>query len=447
MDLRLQLLTVSGRPARAERRLTADRPALLGRSPHSAPPERVPDGVPERVPDDVQQHVVVGLADEAVAPQHCRLEPRPSRTWSGAPAWWVSELPGSPGLLLNGQRLVAPRQLRGGDLLRLGRTCLRIELGPARRPTPCAGCGTPPELAGEAGLSQGRRWVCGACARGERRQVRRVGAWVEVTELSMGSHGAVLLCARDEQQLAAVKLASSDPFGDPTEQETLELRFWREVDVLRRLDDPSVVRAYEAGQCEYGHWVAMELMEQDLERVVRRHGPLHPVHAASLAADLLRGLEHIHARGVLHRDLKPQNVLVSGDGSVRLGDFGLCSSLGSPTLTEEHLGLGTLHFASPEQIEDAHRVDARTDLFGWGATLYYLLTGRAPFWWLHAFQDLVRAQLEEQTPRPDQLDPQVPAPLADVVMRALEPEPERRFAQAGEALLALEGAIALLHEG
>jgi serine/threonine protein kinase len=99
--------------------------------------------------------------------------------------------------------------------------------------------------------------------------------------------------------------------------------------------------------------------------------------------------------------------------------------------------MGTLHYASPEQLHDAHGVDPRTDVYGWGATLYYLLTGRAPYWWAKGYPEVVQAVMQDDTPRADRLDAGIPPGLAGVIERAMSREPERRFADAREALEAL----------
>ena len=420
MDLRLELLSVGGRRVRAARALAPGSRAVLGR-----------DGVPD---------VTVSLADEEVCRRHCLLESRLVRRGHGAEVgseWWLRDLGSRSGVLLNDVPVSDPVRVRAGDLLRLGRSKLLVELGTALENAICRGCLRRAGAPGP-GLSHGRRWVCEACLGGERRSVRRLGGWVEVAERGQGSYGRVVLAAAEGgERLAALKIADLDPFGDTEIERENEARFRRETRTLRDLDHPSIVRVYDAGSEDDTRWVALELMETDLLRVVRTHGHLKPRQVASIGAELLEGLAHVHARGVLHRDLKPENVFLGVDGAVRLGDFGLCSAPGATRITATRLGMGTLHYASPEQLEDAHAVDPRTDLYGWGATLYYLLTARSPFWWAKGYPEVLAAVLQEETPRADRLDPEIPFGLAVVVERAMAREPERRFADAREALEAL----------
>lgn len=414
MNLRLELLALAGRPSRT----TSEHP----------PGTRVVIGS--------GRGAAVRLDDDEVAPEHCALE------WLGSD-WWARDLDGARGaLLLNDLPLPAPTRVRPGDILGLGRTRLLIELG-AVSAARCAGCDRARRPSAGPGLAHGRRWVCDACLSGRGRVgVLRIADWVEVCELGEGVYGRVLLAAgRGGERLAALKVAHADPFGDPQQARESQARFRREALTLRGLDHPCLVRLYDAGVTGELWWTAMELMEEDLGTRVGRAGALSPEHAARLGAELLAGLVHVHERGVLHRDVKPNNVLVGADGRARLCDFGLCSMVEATRVTLGELGVGTLHYAAPEQIVDSCAADRRSDLYGWGATVYFLLTGLAPYWWARGWAELVRAY-ERPPARPDDLEPAIPAELAEVVMRCLARDPADRPADAREALRLLEGVAA-----
>ena len=418
--LRLEQFVLAGEPRRATHQLLAGSPVLIGRSEDAG----------------------VRLEDESVSRRHCQVECLPNGP-AGSPAWWIRDLGSLLGVTVNDAPVVDPTRIRPGDLIRVGRSELVVEQGLGGPHCACAGCGrTTAEGAPEPGLAHGRRWVCGACLVGASRpNVWRVGEWVEIAEIGQGSYGRVLLAAWRGMRLGALKLSKPAPFSDPDEAREADARFRREADVLRRIDHPAVLRMYEAHGSPQLRWSALELGDEDLTALVERQGPAAPWQAALAGAAMLEGLAHIHALGVLHRDLKPLNVIVAVDGSIRLGDFGLCIARGATRVTASRLGLGTLHYVSPEQLDDAHEVDARTDIYGWGATMYYLLTGLAPHHEARGYTEMVQA-LREPPIRPDQLDPRIPASLVDVVMQALAPDPARRFGSAREALESLTASHA-----
>ena len=382
------------------------------------------------------------LEDERVSRHHCTAcwGPPPGGA-PGPTGWWLIDAGSRSGTTVNdvpfaGEAIL----LRAGDLIRIGRSKLRVELGSAEAwGMDCAGCRRPAAQAPGPGLRHGRRWVCQECLLGRSDGQRRVGEWVEVGELGAGSNGKVLLAAGKEgERLAALKLTVRDPFGDVQAEGEALARFRREVRILRELNHPYVVRVYSAGTTEDGYWVALELLEEDLLQLVRREGPLSLARARQVGEALLHGLSHLHARGVLHRDVKPSNVLLDAAGLPRLGDFGLCTGMGDTKLTATSMAMGTLYYTAPEQVEDAHQVDVRADLYGWGATLYHALAGTPPYGWARSFPDVVRALIQEELPALRAVRPDVPGPLSALVMRALCKDPAGRFSSAAEALRALQ---------
>jgi hypothetical protein len=238
----------------------------------------------------------------------------------------------------------------------------------------------------------------------------------------------------------AVKTLLPGPGGhDPDELARLR----REAEVLGRLAHPHVVRVHAADLDGATPWLALDLLPGgSLQDRLARGGPLPVAEAVAVARKLASALEHAHARGILHRDLKPANVLLDDRGEPRLVDFGLGLSLreGSARLTRTGEVVGTPAFMAPEQVEGSRAEDARTDVYGLGATLFALLTGRAPF--VGAWPGLLEKLLCEPAPAPSSLRPDVPAWLDAVVARALAKDPADRFPSAAALELALASPAA-----
>jgi hypothetical protein len=210
-------------------------------------------------------------------------------------------------------------------------------------------------------------------------------------------------------------------------------RFQREIQILRKIRHPAVLHILDWGTSTAGLYFVTELVDgEDLKMAIRRRGPWPPAEAAALGATLAEALAAAHAQGVVHRDVKPNNVMLARDGSVRLLDFGLARGAGvdMTTLTRTGTVLGTPGYMSPEQF-DAHGVDERSDLYSLGVVLYEVLTGRLPF----RGQTPIAVALAHKTelpPLPRALRQGIPAWLERAVLRCLEKDPVRRFASAAE---------------
>jgi formylglycine-generating enzyme required for sulfatase activity/serine/threonine protein kinase len=161
-------------------------------------------------------------------------------------------------------------------------------------------------------------------------------------------------------------------------------RFQREMEAVGRLDHMHLVRAHDAGELEGRHFLAMEFLDgTDLSKVVRSHGPLQIADACEVVRQAAIGLQHAHENGLVHRDVKPSNLMLTQNGTVKVLDLGLARLLdaGRPTgdLTDEGKIVGSGNFIAPEQIVDTRTADARADVYSLGCTLYFLLAGKAPF--------------------------------------------------------------------
>jgi streptogramin lyase len=223
-------------------------------------------------------------------------------------------------------------------------------------------------------------------------------------------------------KLIATPLARDEDFRE---------RFVRESRAAAAIDHPNVIPVYGAGDVDGRLYLAMRFVEgEDLRSLVRREGTLEPRRAAAIIAQVGAALDAAHARGLVHRDIKPANVLLDGDHAY-LTDFGLTKRLsGETTMTGSGRWVGTLGYIAPEQIRGLP-VDARTDVYALGCLLFYVLTGVAPYR-RDSDEATLYAHLHDPAPDARDLTPEVPGPLAEVVRRALEKDPEERFPSAGD---------------
>lgn len=208
-------------------------------------------------------------------------------------------------------------------------------------------------------------------------------------------------------------------------------RFRREARAAAALDHPNIVRAYDIGNEGNIHFLVMEYVEgRDLQAIVREQGPLDPVTAAEYIRQAALGLHHAHQAGLIHRDVKPSNLLVDKNGTVKLLDLGLARFTGeeqaSLTLAYDENVLGTADYLAPEQAINSHAVDARADIYSLGCTLYYLLTGHPPF----AEGTLPQRLMAHQKHPPPSIKkqrPDVPDDLIRICMRMMAKKPAARY--------------------
>jgi beta-lactam-binding protein with PASTA domain len=247
---------------------------------------------------------------------------------------------------------------------------------------------------------------------------------------------AEVWCAEDEVlgRRVALKLLGGRFATDPEFRE----RFRREAQAAAALTHPNIVGIFDRAEWEGTPYIAMELVDgQTLKEIVRERGPLPPHIAVGLTEQILRGLGYAHRRGIVHRDVKPQNVILDPEGQAKVADFGIARA-GNSEMTQTGSIVGTVQYLSPEQANGLP-VDHRSDLYSTGIVLYELLTGRVPFDG-EAPVSVALKHVNELPVPPGQLRPGIPPALEAVVMRALEKDPNRRFQSADEFIAALEQA-------
>ncbi|MEJ7796981.1 MAG: Stk1 family PASTA domain-containing Ser/Thr kinase [Solirubrobacteraceae bacterium] len=253
----------------------------------------------------------------------------------------------------------------------------------------------------------------------------------------LGTGGmAEVYCAHDLQleRKVALKLLH-DRFAQ--DDEFVE-RFRREASSAAGLQHQYVVSVYDRGEYDGTPYIAMEYVAgRTLKALVQESGPLDPARAADLTVQILRAARFAHRRGVIHRDFKPQNVIVDDDGRAKVTDFGIARA-GASDMTQTGSIMGTAQYLSPEQAQ-GHAVNARSDLYSIGIILYELLTGRVPFDAESAVTVALK-QVSEAPLAPSRLNPAVTDELEWVVLRALAKDPAERFVDADEFIAALEAA-------
>jgi len=217
-------------------------------------------------------------------------------------------------------------------------------------------------------------------------------------------------------------------------------RFRREASSAAGLQHPNVVQVFDRGAWDGTYYIAMELLRgRNLKQIVREHGALDPVLAVEIVMQILKAARFAHRRGVVHRDIKPHNVIVDDEGRAKVTDFGIARA-GASDMTETGSIMGTAQYLSPEQAQ-GHPVDARADLYSIGIVLYELLTGALPFD-AESSVTIALKQVSEDPVPPMRLNPAVPPGLDAVVLRALRKEPAERFQDADAFMAALEAALA-----
>jgi len=313
------------------------------------------------------------------------------------------------------------------ESLECERCCTPLPLGPVTEDETTAagefrGWSAPegPEAAVRA-----KRLVLGTVI-GERYEIIRL--------LGQGGMGVVYR-ARDRalDREVALKVIRADMAANP---QVLN-RFKQELILARQITHRNVIRIFDLGQAEGLKFITMEFIEgEDLQSLLRRAKKLNAEEAARIMLQVGRALEAAHAEGVIHRDLKPQNIMLGKSGRACVMDFGIARSTLGASMTETGAVIGTPDYMSPEQAKGL-RVDARSDIFSFGVIFYELLSGENPF-----DADTTMGKLWKRTnesPRPpSELDNAIPQPLSDIVRRCLEIDPQRRFASAAELVQQIE---------
>ncbi|HZA60813.1 MAG TPA: Stk1 family PASTA domain-containing Ser/Thr kinase [Actinomycetota bacterium] len=214
-------------------------------------------------------------------------------------------------------------------------------------------------------------------------------------------------------------------------------RFRREAQASAALNHPNIVSVFDTGSENGIHYIVMEYLEgRTLKEVISAEGRLHPDRATEIAESICRALGTAHQQGLVHRDVKPGNIMLLPSGEVKVMDFGIARATTGEALTQTAAVLGTASYFSPEQAK-GEAVDARSDVYSVGCVLYEMLTGRAPFVGSSAVV-VASMHVREEAPVPSGLNPDIPRALDAVVMKALAKNPANRYQSAAEMVQDLQ---------
>jgi eukaryotic-like serine/threonine-protein kinase len=242
-------------------------------------------------------------------------------------------------------------------------------------------------------------------------------------------------------RLLARRVAIKVPLSQHAHDPDFAQRFRREAQAAASLSHPGVVAVYDTGSENGTHFIVMEYVDgRTLKDVIRAEAPLYPDRAAEITADVCAALGAAHARGLVHRDVKPANIMLMPDGRVKLMDLGIARAAAGETLTQTAAMLGTAQYLSPEQAQ-GQEVDFRSDLYSLGCCLYEMLTGTVPFRGATPVAIAYRHVREDPAP-PRLLNPDVPPSLEAVCLKAMAKRPEDRYQTAAEFRADLERARA-----
>jgi len=256
-----------------------------------------------------------------------------------------------------------------------------------------------------------------------------------IKELGQGGMGVVFKAQDLElNEDVALKVIRPEFMHD----QAIVARFKRELQLARGISSDHVVRIHDLGEVNGVRFISMKYVQgQTLKELLAETPRLEPPRALAIARQIGAALQAAHAKGVVHRDLKPQNIMIEEDGNVVVLDFGIARSLGSASFTESGVVLGTPLFMSPEQIR-GQKVDHRSDIWSLGVILYEMLTGQPPF------RDSIREALfysimEETPPPPSQVNPELGTAYDPVLARCLAKEPAQRYSDIEDLLGELPG--------
>jgi serine/threonine protein kinase len=261
------------------------------------------------------------------------------------------------------------------------------------------------------------------------------GRYKLIDELGRGSFATVYI-ARDTKnnRIYAVKVMHIE-FSDDGE---LLARFQREAHILLHLSDPHIVRIFDYGDESDIHYIVMDYIDgQNLKYHSLTHGPMDALHALDYARQIAEGLDMAYKHGVVHRDIKPQNIVINSKDVVKITDFGLARSRETVTLTQSNVFMGTAYYIPPEQAESGRSADTRSDLYSVATVLFEMLTGHPPFEGETAV-DIVVKHMNEKVPSICRVRPDLSPEIDQFMQKAMAKSPADRYNTPQEFISAIE---------
>lgn len=268
---------------------------------------------------------------------------------------------------------------------------------------------------------------------------KKVREYTITAKIGEGGMGQVFRAEDNLKRNVAIKLLHRDLTQDSQKLE----RFQSEAITLGKLNHPNIATLYAFFGHEGDWYMVMEFVDgETFESLIKRQGAMPVRRALELLDQALQGLEHAHGKQVIHRDIKPGNLMLNSAGLVKITDFGIARVLGTKRMTQTGTLIGTLEYISPEQVKGGEP-DERSDIYALGVMFYEMVTGRVPFSSTSEFE-IMRQHLEEKPPPPRTLLPGLPVEVERLIQKALEKDPAARFQTAREMREAVRQALAHL---
>lgn len=397
----------------------------------------------------------VRLPDMSLSRRHCQLTNTPR-------GLLIADLGSSNGTYLNGNRLPQGwHQVRPGDRVSLGNceflafdydaqqavASSGVHRGP--QPTQPGSSGAHRQQPQQPGGSGVHRQQAPGGSGVHRQEPQHAGAagdsgqnnlgvepdrfegFVLQRKLGQGAFGEVFQAVETAQnRVVALKVVNAQLVRNPKDIQ----RFLREAETGQSLNHPNILKIYSAGESRGAYYIAMEYIPgKEVSELLRAYGRLDVGYVLRLAIQLASGLQHAYENGIVHRDIKPDNVMVlqhPQHGAVaKLVDFGLAKCFTEDDgggLTEQGEGMGTLAYMPPEQLDDALNADQRSDIYSLGATVFHMLSGQRPFA-EKTTRSFIKKILQSPPPSLCTLNPQVPLELDEIIQRAMSKSPEDRY--------------------
>jgi len=304
------------------------------------------------------------------------------------------------------------------------------------------GVATAPDLLLKRGLLNERQAAlvhqAMAASKAATKVPRELGGFELLEKIGQGGMGSVFKARQKELgrivalKILSPRLARSNEFVQS---------FLREARAAGRLNHPNIVAAIDVGESQGFYYFAMEFVDGETVAKMLARGPLPEERALGIAADVARALDHAYAKGLIHRDIKPDNIMVTSDGRVRVTDFGLAKAIGkgTPEGTDDERFMGTPAYVAPEQIRSEPDIDCRADIFSLGVTLFQMLTGELPFQGANPMA-IAAAVVAEPLPPLRRLAPDVSPAAARLVEKMTAKDPVQRYATPADVVAAIESA-------